>query len=98
MNKLKIIGIGVTAVTVVELARVAYRNAGQLACYKTLTNKEVILKEDPNFVVETLMLKQMELQDELNLGNINYFTYLKEMTKSNREWAIKSGYSLVDKK
>ena len=44
------------------------------------------------------MLKQMELQDELNLGNINYFTYLKEMTKSNREWAIKSGYSLVDKK
>jgi hypothetical protein len=43
------------------------------------------------------MLKQWELHDSRDLGNISYLTHIKELTRINKDWAIKGAYKLVDK-
>jgi|LakMenEpi03Aug12_release.lakeMendotaPanAssembly.Ray.scaffolds.fasta_scaffold1350316_1 hypothetical protein len=97
MNKLKTLGIGITSVLGVAVVWKAWSNTVELAAYKTLTNQDLVTREDPDFIVETLMLKQWELHDSRDLGNISYLTHIKELTRINKDWAIKGAYKLVDK-
>jgi hypothetical protein len=97
MNKLKTLGIGITSVLGVAVVWKAWSNAAELACYKTLTNQDLVTREDPEFVVESLILKQWETRDLWETNSISFFTYVKQSTKNNKDWALKGAYKLVDK-
>ena len=97
MNKLKTLGIGVTSVLGVAAVLKAWSNAGQLACYKTLTNKDLVIRDHPDFILQSLMLEQCELHDLHAIGCISHLTYVKELTRVNKDWAIRGAYKLVDK-
>lgn len=97
MNKMKAFRIGITSVLGAAVVWKAYNNVIELACYKTLTNQDLAVREDADYLITMLNVRQMQLHEERDLGNISYFEYMMEMTKASKDYQIKSLYELVDR-